>query len=136
MFSQLAPVIGVAPVWATVPPGPMVYHVGPPLPCFPSFGWPVVKIIWEVGPNYSSIVTVRGHEITDHTPLFFQFADPTPTADPELDPHHPDQPRSVIGDGWAEWGSNFVVPKAGCYVMDVSWPTGHWDITFAVGRAQ
>ena len=51
----------------------------------------------------------------------------------ELDPQHPDHPVSVVGEGWAEWGTLFVVPKAGCYVVEVSWAAGHWSVTFAAG---
>ena len=57
----------------------------------------------------------------------------SPTADAELDPQHPDHPVSVVGEGWAEWGTLFVVPKAGCYVVEVSWAAGHWSVTFAAG---
>jgi len=97
------------------------------------YGWAMLKTIWEVGPNYTHPVMVRGHDLFDHTPLLVQLLDSTPTVDTMLDPQHPDHPWSVVGDGWAEWGSIFVVPKAGCYVVDVSWPVGHWSITFAVG---
>ncbi len=57
--------------------------------------------------------------------------DALPTADAELDPQHPDHPVFVVGEGWAEWGTLFVVPKAGCYVVEVSWAAGHWSVTFA-----
>jgi hypothetical protein len=138
-FPQLAPVIGAAPVWVAWPPGPSVFEIFPSTSAKPSvyiapYGWPITKLIWEVGPNYSSTIAVRGHDVTDRTPLFFQFGE-APTADAVLDPQHPDHPGSVVGDGWAEWGSYIIVPKAGCYVMEVSWPTGHWDITFAVGAS-
>ncbi len=127
--------IGASPVWATWPPGPNILQ-GQPDPNLntyePPYGWAILKTIWEVGPHYTHPVTVRGHDLFDHTPLLFQFDD-TPAADAVLDAQHPNHPRSVVGEGWAEWGSVFVIPKAGCYVVDVSWPTGHWSVTFAVG---
>ena len=136
ILQGLAPVIGASPVWATWPPGPSILK-GQPDPTLntyePPYGWAMLKTIWEVGPNYTHPVTVQGHDLFDHTPLLFQFLDYTPTADGVLDPQHPDHPRSVVGEEWAEWGSVFVIPKAGCYVVDVSWPTGHWSVTFAVG---
>lgn len=134
----LSSVIGTSPVWASWIPGPNIFHLTPPPnSLYPStyeapYGWELTKVVWEVGPDYHHSVTLRGYAVSDHTPLLFQFSD-APTADAILDPQHPDHPRSVIGMHWAEWGSYIVVPKAGCYVMEVSWPTGHWDLTFAVG---
>ena len=135
---MLAPVTGSSPVWATWAPGPSVFEVLPSTSPNPSvyiapFGWPITKVIWEVEPNYTHAVTLRGHEVTDNTPLEFQLGGNTPTTQAMLDPEHPGHPKSVIGPGWAEWGSYIIVPKSGCYTMDVSWPTGHWDVTFAAG---
>jgi hypothetical protein len=134
---NLSQVIGTSPVWAAWPPGPNIFH-GQPLDPHsntyePPYGWEMTKVVWEVGPNYTHSVTVRGYEISDHTPLLIQFLNNTPTLNGVLDPEHPDHPVSVIGTNWAEWGSYIVVPKAGCYVMEVSWPTGHWSVTFAFG---
>ena len=133
----LGPVIGASPVWAGWPRGPVIAHLSPPPGTpdtyEPPYGWAMLKTIWEVGPNYTHPVTVRGYDLVDHTPLLIQFLDNPPKADAVLDAQHPDHPVSVVGEGWAEWGSNFVVPKAGCYVVDVSWPTGHWSVTFAAG---
>jgi hypothetical protein len=133
----LGPVIGSSPVWADWPPGgPVIAHLlhAPPGVYEAPYGWAILKTIWEVGPNYTHPVTVRGHDLFDHhTPLLIQFTDTPPTADAELDPQHPDHPVSVVGEGWAEWGTLFVVPKAGCYVVEVSWAAGHWSVTFAAG---
>ncbi len=132
----LGPVIGASPVWADWPGGPVIAHLSPtknePSTYLAPYGWAILKTIWEVGPNYTHAVTVRGHDLFNHMPLLFQFDD-TPVADAVLDTQHPNHPWSVVGEGWAEWGSDFVVPKAGCYVVDVSWPTGHWSVTFAAG---
>lgn len=136
---HLSSVIGTSPVWAAWVPGPNSFHLTPPANSrYPStyeppYGWYLTKVAWEVGPDYHQLVTIRGYELSDHTPLLFQFLNTTPTADAVLDPQHPDHPVSVIGTNWAEWGSDIIVPKAGCYVMEVSWPTGHWSLTFAVG---
>ncbi len=132
----LGPVIGTSPVWADWPPGgPVIAHLSQASPDTyqAPYGWALLKTIWEVGPNYTHPVTVRGYELVDHTPLFIQITNTSPTADAELDPQHPDHPVSVVGVGWAEWGTLFVVPKAGCYVVEVSWSTGHWSVTFAAG---
>jgi hypothetical protein len=137
--SQLAPVIGSVTVWATWIPGPSVYREepfsssNPPTNYDPAHGWQITKVVWEVGPNYTQIIMIHGQERSDHTPVLIQFGNEDPTAQTVLDPHHPSHPLSVLGDGWAEWGSYIIVPKAGCYLLEVSWPTGHWAVTFAFG---
>jgi hypothetical protein len=65
--------------------------------------------------------------------VLIQLGGDDPTAQAVLDPRHPGHPISAIGVSWAEWGSYIVVPKAGCYSLEVSWPTGHWIVTFAFG---
>ncbi len=135
--AQISPVIGSAPVWATWIPGPSVYREGsvtssnPPTNYDPAHGWEITKVIWEVGPNYMHTITISGYELFDHTPVLIQPGGDDPTAHAVLDPRHPDHPVSALGDKWAEWGSYIVVPKAGCYHLEVSWPTGHWAVTFA-----
>lgn len=129
--------IGTAPAWATWIPGPSVYREGsvsssnPPTNYDPAHGWEMTKVVWEVGPNYTQNITIHGQERSDHTPVLIQFGNDDPTSQAVLDPQHPGHPLSVLGDGWAEWGSYIVVPKAGCYSLEVSWPTGHWTVTFA-----
>ena len=136
---NISSVIGTSPVWAAWIPGPNIFHlIPPPNSPYPStyeapYGWDLTKVVWEVGPDYHEFVTIRGYAVSDHTPLLFQFTNATPTANAVLDPQHPDHPVSDLGPNWAEWGSDIIVPKAGCYVMEVSWPVGHWDLTFAVG---
>jgi hypothetical protein len=128
--------IGRAPAWAAWPPGPSVFQEGPitnTSPYNPGHGWDMTKVVWEVGPNCTHTITIQGYELFNHTPLLIQIVNNTPTAHAVLDPHNPGHPRSVIGGGWAEWGSYIVVPKAGCYVLEVSWPKGHWTLKFAFG---
>jgi hypothetical protein len=94
----------------------------------------MMKVIWEVGPNYTHSVIISGYEQFDHTPLFIQIGgNSIPTEHAVLNPLHPDHPISAVGSQWAEWGSYIVVPKAGCYSLEVSWLTGHWTTIFAFG---
>lgn len=116
-------------------PGPTVFREVPsdiPSNYDPRYGWPISKVVWEVGPNYTHTITICGYELSDHTPVLIEFDD-KPMANAVLDPHHPSHPISALGDGWAEWGSYLVLSKAGCYALDVSWPTGHWTVRFAFG---
>lgn len=137
--SQISPVIGKTPVWATWVPGPSVYREGPitsstpPTNYDPAHGWDITKVVWEVGPNYMQTITIRGYDLFNHAAVLIQLGGADPTAQVVLDPPHPDHPVSVFGAGWAEWGSYLVVPKAGCYSLEVSWPTGRWAVTFAFG---
>jgi len=65
----LGPVIGASPVWADWPPGgPVIAHLShaPPGVYEAPYGWAILKTIWEVGPNYTHPVTVRGHDLFDH----------------------------------------------------------------------
>jgi hypothetical protein len=133
---HLGPVIGTSPVWAEWSSGLSLIHLES-RKNYPSnydapYGWQVLKVIWEVEPHYTHPIAIRGYELSDHTPLLLEFDGP-PTANAVLDPHNPTHPVSVVGSGWTEWGSSFVVPKAGCYSMEVSWPTGHWNVTMAFG---
>jgi hypothetical protein len=137
--SGLAPVIGHPPVWATWLPGKSVYREGPiprshpPTNYDPTHGWQITKIVWEVGPDDTQPITIQGQDLFDHTPALIQLEEDVPTAHAVLDPSHPGHPGSAIGEGWAEWGSYLVVPKAGCYALKVSWATGQWTVTFAFG---
>ncbi|QBD80853.1 hypothetical protein EPA93_34750 [Ktedonosporobacter rubrisoli] len=135
---HIATVVGQTPVWATWGPT-SIYHEElmlppgrPPTNYDPANGWEVRKIIWEVGPHYTQPISIHGHDLSDHAPVLIQLGD-TPSPNAVLNPHHPDHPVSVVGDGWAEWGSYLIVPRAGCYTLEVSWSKGQWAMTFAFG---
>jgi len=113
-LSGISPVMGGAPVWATAVSTPIHLTANDG---YTRFGW-TWKIIWEVGPSYTGSVALRGVNLQNGTPLWFQFAadDPTTTTTtPLLDPRHPNHPVSVVGDDWLEWGSYVYLPAAGCY---------------------
>lgn len=135
----LSDVTGAAPVWGTWLPGPKIAHVAqPPGSLYPPtymapYGWPVGKVIWEVGPHYNSVVTLSGRERFTNTPLLILSDGTSPATNTTLDPKQPGHPSSVVGADWVEWGSTLIVPQAGCYTLTVSWPEGHWEVTFAVG---
>jgi len=129
----IGPAIGSSKVWAI---GFSGSHADIPIPSYDTYtqhGW-TWKIIWEVGPDYTQLVTIRGGELRSGTPLWFQFAG-NPTTSPVLDPRHPDHPGSSVGTDWAEWGSYVFIPRAGCYYLQASWLGGSWRINFAAGAA-
>jgi hypothetical protein len=126
----IGPAVGGSPVWAIgIAPGPI--HI-PSYFTYTQYGW-TWKVAWEIGPNYTNLVTLRGGNIRDGTPLWFQVADQDASTSPVLDPQHP-QRGSAIGPNWAEWGSYLYIPAAGCYYLEATWPGGHWRVNFAAGR--
>ena len=130
IFGALGPVVGSSPVWVNGFDGPhAVVYLDQAFFDKPGWGW---KMVWEIGPNYTHLVTLHGANLQNAARMWFQFDGP-PTTSPILDPRHPDHPASAVGGDWAEWGSYVFVPAAGCYYLEASWPGGHWRITFAAG---
>jgi len=128
----IGPVIGGSKVWASGFDGS---HADIPIPSYDTYtqhGW-TWKIVWEVGPDYTQLVTIRGVNLRTGTPLWFQVTG-NPTTVAVLDPKHPDHPGSAVGIDWAEWGSYVFIPQAGCYYLQASWPGGSWRINFAAGE--
>src|SRR5258708_1333972 len=119
---DLAPVVGKAPVWATLP------ALIPLRAGYTQYGW-AWKIVWEVAKS-THPVTLHGTDVRTSASRLFQVDDPL-TASPVLDPGSPGHPISVVGDDWAEWGSYVFLPGAGCYSMEAMWPGGHWLVYFA-----
>ncbi len=127
----IAPLAGISPVWATVGGGGVGHLVGDIYD--PDGGWPV-KIVWEIGPNYHETVRLRAGNLRDGTLLKWKMSpDDLVTTAPVLNPQHLGHPVSVIGPDWTEWGSAILIPAAGCYYVEASWPEGHWRDTFAIG---
>ena len=128
---KIVPLGGISPVWATVGGGGVGTLAGDTYDR--DGGWPV-KIVWEVGSNYHEIVTLRAGDLLNGTLLKWKMSpDEHLTTAPVLDPQHPGHPISVIGPQWQEWGSEILIPAAGCYYIEANWPEGHWRDTFAIG---
>src|SRR5712692_10542519 len=127
----IGPVVGSSPVWVNGFNGPHAVVYLDQAASFDKHGWGQ-KMIWEVGPNYTHLVTLHGANLQSGAPIWFEL-DGIPRTSPVLDPQHPNHPGSNVGGDWAEWWSYVFVPTAGCYYLDASWPGGHWHITFAAG---
>jgi hypothetical protein len=94
------------------------------------------KVLWVIQPNYGHPVHLSGSDSGRAAPLWFQIGDQPPTTAPVLDPAHPGaypynpaNPDQVF----ASYPSYLFIPHAGCYVLEASWPEGHWRIPFAAG---
>jgi hypothetical protein len=131
LSDNIAPLVGTSPVWATAGGGSGPGHLAGDT-WSPDGGWPG-KIVWEVGPNYNRPVILLAGNLRDGTFLQWHFPEHQLTWAPVLDPQHPGHPVSVIGPEWNEWGSEILIPAAGCYYVEAIWPEGHWRVTFAVG---
>ena len=124
---NLAPVVGKAPVWATLP-ALIPLHDG-----YTQYGW-LWKIIWEVGPKFTRIITLHGTNLSTGTSLLFQIDQDPLTTSPLLNPSYPGHLHAAFGEDWVEWGSYVFLPGPGCYSMEARWPGGSWLLYFAAGN--
>jgi hypothetical protein len=128
---------GSSPVWED--------YIAPNRPLHLEIGggytpWPAMKILWEVGPNYTQSVTVQVTNLQTGELAWWGTGLGAPRKlvldQSGLEPGDHGHPEP----GWHEWGSGVYILQAGCYAMDVSWPSsdgwsaGHWRIIFAAGR--
>lgn len=127
-----ATLYGKAPVWSDFQPD---MQVGP-VPDFYN-PWPGTKVLWEVGPNMTQIVTVQVTNTTTGKAAWWDVGEGSP---PPSSPEHPlvlDATPGMGGNhaspelGWQEWGTWLYILEPGCYSMDVSWPGGHWRLLFS-----
>ncbi|HLI69091.1 MAG TPA: hypothetical protein VKV19_04970 [Ktedonobacteraceae bacterium] len=109
--------------------------------------WPIMKMVVEVGPNYSQPVTLQLREM--RTGILAWWTDgqgpaegstqklilnpQTDTQDVGAVPNLPDVPHGSPDPGWKEWGLFPMFSVAGCYELEVSWAGGSWQSVFAVG---
>lgn len=111
-------------------------------------GWPIQKIVVEVGPNYDQPVTLHLRNLETGALAWWTDAQMPPGAatqtlvlDPQTDnesvgnvPGEPDIPHGAPDPGWKEWGVFPLYYAAGCYQLEVSWAGGSWQSVYAVGN--
>jgi hypothetical protein len=123
---------GSSPVWELGLGTPLTLNAYGATP------YPVTKVMWLVGPNYSNPVTLQGQDITDATPAWFDLTGAGPgnaTTTAVLDPNHPNRGGTDNSTGhWNIWGVEIYFQSAGCYKLTATWPEGRWSTTIAVGR--
>jgi hypothetical protein len=94
------------------------------------------KVLWVIQPHYSHPVQLSGIDSDRGSPLWFQIAGNAPTTVPVLDPTHPQaypgEPANP-DEVYACYPSYLFIPHAGCFVLEATWPGGHWRIPFAAG---
>lgn len=137
----LAPAIGDSPVWVGAGNWRIIHNV-PSLIWDPptananhdQYGWGH-KFLWVVATSYQGIVTLRGRNLSDGSPLY-PDADTKETASTltslVLDTRNPTIPNHY--DQWTEFPGNLAIPRAGCYSLEATWLGGSWRVTFAAGE--
>ena len=121
------PAVGATPLWAIGPLGAQPFPVtGPPEVTGPGTR---VKVLWVLEPQQEASVTLRGSNLADGTPLWFELAGAPPATEAVFDPRAPGIP--VQHGQWREWPSYLYAPVAGCYVLEARWPGGSWRLMFA-----
>lgn len=123
--------IGGSPVWAIGFAGPEARVYVGDLVRWGAYG-AYYKILWVVEPGYSDATTLRGGDLTEENPLWFQVGEEQPSTSPVLDPQNPGIP--IQHGEWIEFPSYLFIPQAGCYYLEAIFPEGSWRITFAAGR--
>ena len=95
------------------------------------------KVLWVIQPNYSHPVHLSGRDSDRGSPLWFQIGDRAAATAPVLDPTQPGAGYDATNPNqvFAAYPSYLFIPHAGCYVLEASWPEGHWRIPFAAGGA-
>lgn len=126
--------IGMSPVWVIgFTPGLRLHLGDPHLLWRDAHGW-ARKVAWVIGPPHPPRVTLQGWRLGTGVPLWFQIGGQAPRATPVLDPQHPGAVSPQQAAGWAVFPSYLILPRAGCYVLQASWPGGLWRLSFAAGR--
>jgi hypothetical protein len=135
IFPRIEPGIGNAPLWVFGFGGTQpVIRIDPREDTYMApYGW-YWKIIWEVGPHFLSMITLRGENARTGAPIWFHLLNGPIATSAVLDPQHPNHPVPAAGEGYAEWGSAIFIPVAGCYQIKATWPGGQWSFPFAAGR--
>jgi len=134
--TAFGPVIGAGPVWAGNFIGPHATLAWLPIASAAihnQYGWPH-KLLWIVQDNVKGLVTIRGANLHDGSPLRPDAEQEAATSTPTtlvLDPQDP----NIINhaDQWVEFPGGLTIPEAGCYYLEAHWPGGSWRISFAAG---
>lgn len=91
-------------------------------------------LLWVVAPGFTKQIELRAHSAGDTLTLLW-FGDVYgATQYAVLMPGSPDGVGRVVDDGFVEFPMRLFVPRAGCYVLEVRWPGGAWQASFAAGR--
>ncbi|MBI5670872.1 MAG: hypothetical protein HZC41_23005 [Chloroflexi bacterium] len=96
-------------------------------------GWWFTKAAWFVDKSYVGEVRIRGVNLADNSPIYFDFSSDEPHTVASL---NPDQPGGFVTglDELAFFPSGVWVSDAGCYRLEAEWDGGRWQQIIAVSR--
>ncbi|MGH2391452.1 MAG: hypothetical protein ACRDIE_24925 [Chloroflexota bacterium] len=100
---------------------------------------------WEAGMmfalkrGFSHTATLRGGSMHGHAPLWFDAVENgAPNGETRTLTLAAKRQKAFPGGAgpgqWPTFPGGIVVPRAGCYYVEATWPGGAWRITFAAGR--
>ncbi len=132
--------IGSRPVLAAGFTGPYAtLHLYPspvPVAAYPStFGW-TASILIEIPTNFTDPIVLDDGDLHSGPPLLFQVnSSQDPSATLTLDPMDLRTTPSNSSTGQSiAWSVTLYFPATGCYALDASWSSGHWQANFSAGR--
>jgi len=137
--SDFGPAVGADPVWVGAgnfrkqPPLALLWDPADASTYHDQYGWGH-KFLYVVATRYQGVVTIRGANLSDHSPVYPDAQDAELTSTPTslvLDTRNPTIANR--NDQWTQFPGGLTIPKAGCYSLEATWSGGSWRITFAAG---
>ncbi|GAC1346488.1 MAG: hypothetical protein NVSMB27_10190 [Ktedonobacteraceae bacterium] len=132
--------IGSPPVLAAGFTGPYatlhLYPTPVSVAAYPAtFGW-TASILIEIPTDFTDSITLDDGDQHSGLPILFQVdSSQDPSANLTLDPKDlRTTPSNSSTDQSIAWSVALYFPAAGCYSLDASWPSGHWQVNFSAGR--
>ena len=102
----------------------------------PEIGW-YKRIVLLSETNYAGIVTFRGGEMHDGTPIWFgmkQHNQGLITTFTVLPLNSSVSNHTGSDEEWGLSTATMYIPRAGCYFLIATWPEGGWVVYFSAGR--
>jgi hypothetical protein len=131
--------IGGDPVWVGGFSGPRatLHFKGISPPYDPDYGWGR-KVLFALKRGFGGTVTLSGGDLNGPARLWF---DAVEIGAPYGEVHRlplaaklqDARPGGAGPRQWPTFPGGIVVPRAGCYYLQATWPGGTWRITFAAG---
>lgn len=100
-------------------------------------GWAITLQLQNASDNTTPVTLTPGNLHKGPAPIFAFGPNTVSSLALRLDPQHPSNTMGQVAmdnNNRGRWYTRLYIPAAGCYFLAVSWPQGHWQITFAAGQ--